>query len=245
MGAMTDFNDSFDTLMNENNSNSLLKLMYARLKELEAENQQLKNLVNTDSLTKIANRRYFDECMEREWRRLRREFSPLSLIFCDLDCFKNFNDTYGHKAGDNCLQQVAKAIGETLKRPADLAARYGGEEFAIILPNTDANGAFIVAEKIRQRIKAIAIPHINSKGKQKIVTISFGVACTVPRLKGNPVDLLQSADVALYESKERGRDRVTLSSIFNYQFDAPKQKLKYENILGCISILKKPKNLPL
>lgn len=222
---MTDFNNSFDSLIQESSHSSLLKLMYARLKQLEKENQQLKNLVNTDSLTEIANRRYFDTCLEKEWRRLRREFAPLSLIFCDLDCFKNFNDTYGHKAGDSCLQQVAKAIEKTLKRPADLAARYGGEEFAVILPNTDANGALHVAEKIRQSIKAIAISHINSTVQQKIVTVSLGVACIVPHLKGNPAELFQAADAALYESKERGRDRVTLSSILNYQFDGEKKNM--------------------
>ena len=234
MGAMTDFNNSFDSLINECNNSSLLKLMYARLQELEKENQQLKNLVNTDSLTEIANRRYFDACMEREWRRLRREFAPLSLIICDIDDFKNFNDTYGHQAGDNCLQQVAKAIEKTLKRPADLAARYGGEEFAVILPNTNANGALKVAEKIRQRIKAIAIPHINSTGKQKIVTVSLGVACIVPHLKGNPAELFQAADAALYESKERGRDRVTLSSILNYQLNGKKKSVNLTMKKYCV-----------
>ncbi len=231
---MTDFNNSFDSLISECSNSSLLRLMYARLKELEKENQQLKSLVNTDSLTKIANRRYFDDCMEREWRRLRREFAPLSLIFCDLDDFKSFNDTYGHQAGDSCLRQVAKAIGETLKRPADLAARYGGEEFAIILPNTDVNGALQVAEKIRQRIKAIAISHVNSTVQQKIVTVSLGVACIVPHLKGSPAELFQAADVALYESKERGRDRVTTSSILNYQFDSKKKSMKLSLRKYCV-----------
>ena len=122
-------------------------------------------------------------------------------------------------------KRVCSFIVETLKRPADFAARYGGEEFAIILPNTDANGALQVAEKIRQGIKAIAIPHINSTGKQKIVTVSLGVACIVPHLKGSPAELFQAADDALYESKERGRDRVTLSSILNYQFDAKKKSM--------------------
>ena len=220
---MKDFNSSFDSLINEFSSHSLLKLMYARLKQLENENQILKNLVNIDCLTQIANRRYFDTTLEQEWRRLRREFAPLSLIICDLDCFKNFNDTYGHQAGDNCLQQVAKAIRETVKRPADLAARYGGEEFAVILPNTDANGAVRVAEKIRQGIKALAIYHINSTNQQKIVTASVGIASTVPHLEGNPAQLLRAADAALYQSKKTGRDRVTLSSTFNYKFNAQKK----------------------
>ena len=221
---MKDFNSSFESFSNEFSSNSLLKLMYARLKQLENENKILKNLVNIDCLTQIANRRYFDTTLEQEWRRLRREFAPLSLIICDLDCFKTFNDTYGHQAGDNCLQEVAKAIRETLKRPADLAARYGGEEFAVILPNTDANGAVGVAEKIRQRIKAMAISHINSTDKQKIVTASAGIASTVPHREANAAQLLRAADAALYQSKKTGRDRVTLSSTLNYKFNAKKKK---------------------
>lgn len=188
-----------------------------RVQELEKENQELKNLVNIDGLTKIANRRYFDRYLETEWGRLARETAPIALILCDVDCFKAYNDTYGHQEGDRCLQQVAEAIGEALKRPGDLAARYGGEEFAAILPHTDAIAAMAIAEDICNNIKAKEIAHINSKVTLKIVTISLGIACIIPQSGSDPKELLRAADEALYNSKETGRDRFTLSSTFNYQ----------------------------
>lgn len=189
----------------------------ARLQELEKENEKLKNLVNIDGLTQIANRRYFDRYLETEWRRLAREVAPIALILCDVDCFKAYNDTYGHQAGDVCLQQVAEAIGSALKRPGDLAARYGGEEFAAILPHTDAMAAMAIAADICNNLKAKEMAHINSKVALKIVTISLGIACIIPNTEIAPNELLKAADEALYHSKETGRDRFTLSSTFNYQ----------------------------
>ncbi|OKH38759.1 hypothetical protein NIES2119_09220 [[Phormidium ambiguum] IAM M-71] len=174
---------------------------------LEIANQELKNLVNIDGLTKVANRRRFDEVLQQEWLILRREQFPLSLIFCDVDYFKLYNDTYGHPVGDECLQKIAKALQEVTKRPGDLVARYGGEEFAIILPNTPLPGAIYLAEEIQKKIKQLAIAH-NSSQVSNIVTLSLGVASIIPNINNFPNTLLTMADRALYQAKEQGRDRV-------------------------------------
>ena len=160
-----------------------------------------------DSLTKIYNRRYFDLQLEKEWRRLKRNSSDISLIFCDLDYFKVYNDTYGHQQGDKCLQQVAKALASAIKRPADVLARYGGEEFVAILPETFQAGAIKVAEDMRSAVKKLNIPHLDS-----VVTISVGVAHTIPNSKDNSQLLIEAADLALYEAKERGRNCVVVYS---------------------------------
>lgn len=175
--------------------------------QLQIANLELKNLANIDSLTQVANRRRFDEHLQQEWLRLRREKAPLSLIFCDVDYFKFYNDTYGHPAGDKCLQQIAKTLQQITKRPSDLVARYGGEEFAIILPNTPLSGAIHVAEEIQAKIKELAIVHDTSK-VSNIVTFSLGVASIIPSLSSSPTTLLTMADRALYQAKQQGRDRV-------------------------------------
>ncbi|MBW4576450.1 MAG: PleD family two-component system response regulator [Aphanothece sp. CMT-3BRIN-NPC111] len=177
--------------------------------QLEAANQELQRLVSSDGLTKIANRRRFDEYFDLEWRRMAREALPLSLILCDIDFFKAYNDTYGHIAGDGCLQQVANAISSNAKRPGDLAARYGGEEFAVILPNTQANGALYLAEKIRESVKKLEVAHAGSQICQ-YVTLSLGVASMVPQHNTSAATLIAAADKALYQAKEEGRDRVVL-----------------------------------
>jgi diguanylate cyclase (GGDEF)-like protein len=158
-------------------------------------------------LTQLANRRRFDEYLDGEWQRLAREGAPLSLILCDIDFFKTYNDTYGHQAGDNCLQQVAKAISFAVKRPADLVARYGGEEFAVILPTTDAEGAVQIAEEIRSKIQVLQIAHASSK-VSKYVTLSLGVVSTIPCHESFPAALIAAADKSLYQAKAEGRDRV-------------------------------------
>ena len=173
--------------------------------QLEEANQELHRLVTIDGLTQVANRRRFDEYLRQEWRRLAREQAPLSLIMCDVDFFKLYNDTYGHQAGDECLKQVAGAIDNSIERPADLVARYGGEEFAIILPNTDRNGATYVAEKIRIAIKALQIPHSASRVSTR-VTLSLGVATLVPFPAFSQEMLIDTADRALYHAKAQGRD---------------------------------------
>ena len=175
---------------------------------VEEANKQLKELTIVDSLTGIANRRKFDEYLESEWLRLTREKAPLSLIMCDIDHFKLYNDTYGHQFGDRCLQKVAQAIKKSVKRPADLTARYGGEEVAIILPNTTPQGAETLARDICRQVQSLHIPHINSP-VNLYVTLSLGVAGCIPNRRSCSVQsLIQKADSNLYQAKERGRNRV-------------------------------------
>lgn len=176
--------------------------------------QKLEELSVVDGLTKIANRRKFDRYLAAEWKRLTREQNPLSLILCDVDHFKLYNDTYGHQAGDLCLRQIAQAISHVVKRPADLVARYGGEEFAVILPNTDLNGAKYIAQKIRLQIASLRIPHINSP-VDLYVTLSFGVASCIPRVGLGYYGLISAADSGLYQGKELGRNRIVKFEIDN------------------------------
>jgi len=175
-------------------------------KEME---KQLRRLSYQDGLTGIANRRHFDEVLEKEWQRMKRDAKPLSLIMCDIDFFKNYNDTYGHQQGDNSLKQVASRLKECLKRPGDLVARYGGEEFVVVLPNTDTEGAFGLAEKMRLAIESLEITHSKSQISKRL-TISLGVAAITPTSKILPADLISAADQALYGAKKTGRNRVHL-----------------------------------
>lgn len=173
--------------------------------KLRSTNQKLKNLAIVDRLTGIANRRKFDLKIEQEWFRLAREQAFLSLILIDVDYFKLYNDAYGHQGGDDCLKQVAQTISRTVKRPADLVARYGGEEFAIILPSTNSKGATHVANCIKNAIEELKIPHTNSTVAD-YVTVSQGIATTIPDPDSLFESLICLADVALYEAKERGRN---------------------------------------
>jgi diguanylate cyclase (GGDEF)-like protein len=181
--------------------------------ELEAANSKLYHLANSDGLTQVANRRRFNEYLEKEWKILERQKKELSLILCDIDFFKKYNDTYGHQAGDSCLQQVAKAIVEAVnystgESPEALVARYGGEEFAIILPKTKPETAAYIAEQIRVMVKNLEIEH--SQSPIFCVTMSLGVASTFPRSPIAQKDLIAAADRALYQAKDQGRDRVIL-----------------------------------
>jgi diguanylate cyclase (GGDEF)-like protein/hemerythrin-like metal-binding protein/PAS domain S-box-containing protein len=174
---------------------------------LEKSNRKLEALSNTDGLTGIANRRRFDEAMAQEYARHARSGAELSLILLDIDHFKLFNDYYGHVAGDECLQQVAQAMAGCIGRPADLAARYGGEEFVCILPETDSSGAVAIAEKIRRKIIALAIPHKTSKVAE-CVTASLGVVTVQCTEDGSVVDIVTLVDEQLYRAKSSGRNRV-------------------------------------
>jgi diguanylate cyclase (GGDEF)-like protein/PAS domain S-box-containing protein len=177
-------------------------------KRLAEANRQLELLARQDGLTGLANRRQFDETLEAEFRRAIREKTPLSLIMIDVDRFKAFNDHYGHPAGDRCLRRIALALMNTANRPADLSARYGGEEFALLLPNTSQGGALAIAERARCAVRSLEIEHRVTP--ETIVTISLGVAWLVPGQGQNEAaDLVKAADVALYESKARGRDMVS------------------------------------
>mgnify|MGYP001351551135 CR=1 FL=1 len=176
-------------------------------KALEESNRMFEALSNTDGLTGIANRRRFDEVLSQEYPRHTRSGEPLSLILLDIDLFKAFNDYYGHIKGDECLQQVAQVMTGCLARATDMAARYGGEEFACILPETGSNGAVAIAEKIRQGIIALAIPHAGSNVAD-VVTASLGVVTVKCHAAGSIVDLLTQVDELLYLAKSSGRNRV-------------------------------------
>lgn len=172
---------------------------------LQQANEELQKLVVIDSLTEVANRRYFDEILKKEWYRCERQQLFLSLILCDIDYFKLYNDTYGHLAGDACLRRVAGAILRDVKRSADLVARYGGEEFAVILPNTNLQGAEHVAQRIQREVIKLKIVHASSSCSNYI-TLSQGIASMIPSSKFFPDILIAKADKALYEAKQKGRN---------------------------------------
>jgi diguanylate cyclase (GGDEF)-like protein len=173
--------------------------------QLELATRELQRLANLDGLTGVANRRRFDEYLDAEWQRLARENLPLSLILCDIDFFKKYNDTYGHQAGDACLRRVADALSFCARRSVDLVARYGGEEFAVILPDTTVAGASQVAEEIRAVVNTLEIAHAQSAVSHH-VTLSLGIACTQPNLNLDPTMLIAAADAALYQAKAAGRN---------------------------------------
>lgn len=176
----------------------------ARTLELNQAKEALERITLLDEMTGIANRRHFDDYFMSEWNRGLREQTPLTLIVVDIDFFKQFNDNYGHLAGDSCIQQVAKGLDETVRRSTDLLARYGGEEFAIIAPNTQ--DGFILSELCREHIAAISIPHRYSKIANHI-TVSIGFATLIPSSESNPDKLFQMADQALYQAKASGRNQ--------------------------------------
>ncbi|HLO48720.1 MAG TPA: PAS domain S-box protein [Kamptonema sp.] len=194
--------------------------------KLQDANQELQRIATLDGLTLISNRRRFDEYFEWEWARSRHDRTPISLILCDVDFFKLFNDTYGHQAGDACLKKVAaalnRAVDRCLRRVGEwesgnllegerqfLAARYGGEEFAVILPNRDTTCALRAANAIRSEMESLKLPHAKS-GIGKYVTLSMGIASTIPETEVF-AELIFAADQALYRAKEQGRDRIVLS----------------------------------
>ena len=168
---------------------------------------QFKQLTYIDGLTGIYNRRMLDETLSSEWKRAKRNRTPLSFVMIDIDLFKGYNDGYGHLAGDRCLIKIAKAIKDSLFRPSDCAARYGGEEFGVILPDTKINGALMIANRIRINVQNLRIPY-NCSPILKWVTISLGVAHIVPNDDLHPNDLIRAADTALYKAKNSGRNKV-------------------------------------
>ena len=174
---------------------------------LQKANEELQRLAVLDSLTQIANRLRFDDRLAQEWRRARRERKPLSVVLCDIDYFKDYNDTYGHLKGDEILYTIAQTISGTLKRPMDLIARYGGEEFAMVLPNTDLRGAMRVANEVKTALDALKIEHKASK-VNPCITLSFGVTSLIPNGEQSPRTLVEAADSALYRAKKQGRNRI-------------------------------------
>ncbi|MDX2232820.1 MAG: diguanylate cyclase [Leptolyngbyaceae cyanobacterium bins.349] len=176
---------------------------------LQQRNLELHRLAMLDGLTQIPNRRQFDEILEQEWKRSQREQLSLSLLMCDVDFFKRYNDTYGHQAGDECLQTVAQTLQRSLKRPADVCARYGGEEFVILLPNTALDGAMHVANLIHQDLAHLHLPHTQSQYQR--ITLSIGIAAVIPRAERSRSDIIHQADQALYAAKSQGRNRTAIA----------------------------------
>lgn len=185
--------------------------------KLERMNERLNRLSMLDDLTNAPNRRFFNVLFRQEWARASREGLPLSILMCDIDWFKRFNDRYGHPAGDECLCRVASALAAAVHRPGDVAARFGGEEFIVLLANTGPDGAATVAESVRGAVSAMRIEHADSPFRH--VTMSVGMASTMPTHDGSPDDLLRTADRGLYQAKERGRNRA--ESIIENVADTP------------------------
>jgi diguanylate cyclase (GGDEF)-like protein len=236
--------------------NSQFQLQNARLQieirnrivaeeRLQAAIFDLEHLVNLDGLTGVANRRRFDDFLECSWQDMVEEQGQIALIMCDVDFFKNYNDTYGHLEGDKCLQKIASCLQQQIRKYGAhedmLLARYGGEEFAIILPKTSIEQSIAICEKLREEIKQLAIPHIsskvnsrvnseivgeNQKESEKLVTLSLGTAGVIP--SGNePYFLIKMADRALYEAKNRGRDQTCYIKLDKYP-DALTNEIKIE-----------------
>jgi diguanylate cyclase (GGDEF)-like protein len=182
----------------------LESLVEERTQALEEANTKLEILSNTDWLTAIPNRRNFDHVLVEEWNRAQRCGPPVALILIDVDLFKHFNDQYGHLAGDNCLNKIARALTQAVQRAGDLVARYGGEEFAVLLPNTGEKDAVHVAQRILDDIRSLAMPHVETS--PGIVTVSLGVVSLAPSKRYVPEDLVRQADSALYRAKHAGRN---------------------------------------
>ncbi len=193
----------------QNNIRHLDAKVVERTAELQILNARLEELSTTDALTGIANRRRFDEVLAIEWSRAERLGQSLALAMLDVDYFKKYNDHYGHQAGDECLRRIAGVFAGKVCRTGDLVARYGGEEFVCIAPVTDGGSAFNLAQKVRKKIQALALPHEMSEFG--CVTISIGVAAMIPGKEDTPEILMKAADAALYCAKEQGRNRVVLA----------------------------------
>ena len=176
--------------------------------QLKRKTDLLERLASLDGLTEIPNRRFFDITLDKELRRANRNKTSISLLMMDLDFFKQYNDHYGHAAGDTCLQKVAKTINQAQRRASDFAARYGGEEFVMILPETQAKGAWHIAEIIRLAVSELKIPHAASNVAEH-VTLSLGVTSVLPDQKVAPMDLIKAADASLYQAKHQGRNQVS------------------------------------
>jgi len=197
---------SYMTLLQRDEAYRALRVSQQQLLDT---NLVLQRLMNSDGLTGLSNRRHFDEYLELEWRRAMREQGQLSLMMIDVDYFKAYNDSFGHLEGDEALRQVAKAIRASGSRPSDLPARYGGEEFALVLPNTSPGGARLLAEKLRQTIAGMSIPH-NAPVEGSVLTVSIGLSTVVPQVGSHSRQLIQSADQGLYAAKHNGRNQVVV-----------------------------------
>ena len=178
--------------------------------ELMEMNLELQRLTNVDGLTGLGNRRYFDEYLDTEWRQALRAGEPISLLMIDIDHFKQFNDTYGHLAGDEVLKTVAQAVRQTFLRPKDLAVRLGGEEFVVVLPQTALDDVPRLAEKAVRAVRDLNIPHRASSAADH-VTISVGAVACIPSRERQPLELVEAADQAMYEAKQTGRNQAVVA----------------------------------
>jgi diguanylate cyclase (GGDEF)-like protein len=208
----------------------LEKLVNEKTEELKIANQELQHLANSDGLTKIGNRRCFEDFLAAEWKRARRSNTEISLILIDIDHFKLFNDTYGHLEGDECLKKVAKALEKTVNRPTDLVARFGGEEFAIVLGGTDAEGARIIAGEAFENVNELQIPH-NKSDTSGYLTISIGIATTFATDELTEAELVKAADKALYQAKENGRNQIVSRDITQTAYSIPVVEAEYTDIV--------------
>ena len=207
--------------------------VYKLLYELHITQQKAEAQAHTDQITQLANRRYFDKHFKEEWRRAARTQCPISLLMIDVDHFKLYNDNNGHQAGDQCLKELAMSMKSIARRQGDIVARHGGEEFAILLHNTSANDAKNLAEKLRQKIIDLDIPHKSPSSLLNVVTVSIGVASCIPRSQKNeetgedilyPAMLIGAADRAMYQAKEHGRNRVVVNSCESKAIPIPLHK---------------------
>jgi diguanylate cyclase (GGDEF)-like protein len=177
--------------------------------ELIVANKKLEVLANQDELTHMPNRRFLDTVFKDEYILAVKTRTPVSFVMIDIDFFKQYNDVYGHVKGDECLKKIASAISKNIKRIGDYAARYGGEEFSIVLPNTDSQGAEVICRRIQASVDSLAIDH-SASSVSDIVTVSFGIACSLSNETDTYLKLIESADRALYEAKENGRNRIVI-----------------------------------
>lgn len=202
MGAVDFISKPFRT-------NVLLARVRNQLEQLQ-QRRLLERLSHSDGLTGIANRRFFNTTLAREFSRMQRHQQWLALLMVDVDDFKAFNDHYGHLRGDACLQKIAQTIGQGLKRPGDMVARYGGEEFVCLLPDTDAAGALQMAHQLQAAIALLQLPHVQAQAAT-FVTVSIGVAAALPHELSNSQQLLAMADARMYRAKRSGRNRIISS----------------------------------
>jgi diguanylate cyclase (GGDEF)-like protein/PAS domain S-box-containing protein len=212
-GIMIDVSLTMSPIKNASGKITGASAIYHDIRERKQTEELLRRLSTLDSLTGISNRRAFDISLDEEWKRAQRGGYKISMMMIDVDRFKRYNDAYGHIRGDECLRQIAQTLRQDAQRPGDLVARYGGEEFVVIFPMQEDHQAIRFSEKMCKDIEALKIPHEKSDISD-YVTVSIGVASMIPTQDISQVDLIKSADVALYKAKNAGRNGVSVAALF-------------------------------